>query len=211
MTKMNIDLNEIARITRGAPKGRLEDSRDESVEVAVVQPVNLGPLGLEGELSVATVARYKMETYRLKGGEVLISLLDPPDALLRVGLVTSDTPFAAAGWLFSGPRDLVAGANVAIIRLHTDQLDVQFLALYLRSQAAARQLRAVRAGSVQSYLNIAALGRVRIPIPPLEEQRRAAHLHESYERYAQETNRLLHAERQLMQASFDRWFRTTGG
>lgn len=208
---MRRDLREVARITRGVPKGRLADSRDESVDVAVVQPANLGLLGLEGEFSVATVAKYKMDLYRLRGGEVLISLLDPPGAPLRVGLVPSTPPIVPAAGGVGGPLDLVAGANVAILRLQTDHLDAQFLALYLRSQAAALQLRAARAGSIQSYLNTAALERVQIPLPPLEEQRRIAHLHESYERYAQETQRLLHAERQLIQAGFDQWLRTTHG
>lgn len=207
---MRKDLKQYAAISRGAPKGRMEDARDESLDVAVVQPANLGPLGIVGELTVTTVAKFKLETYQLQLGDVLVSLLDPPDAPLRVGLVTSDSLGKSLSVIGRyGARALVAGANVAVVRLRTQQLNPYYLALYLRSQDAALQLRVARGGSAQSYLNIVALGKVKIPVPPLEEQWRAADLHDSYERYALETQRLLSAERQLMEARFDQWVGAT--
>lgn len=196
-------LKGLTGISRGAPKGRLEDARDETADVLVVQPVNLSPRGVTGELTKATAAHYKLETYQLHEGDVLVSLLDAPDTPLRVGLVTSEVLRGEA---------LVAGANVAVLRLrpHT-QVDPRYLALYLRSQGAARLLRTARGGSAQSYLNVAALGEVGVPVPPLGEQRRAAELHDSYERYALETQRLLAAERNLLEARFDQWVRSAHG
>ena len=200
------NLKQLTAISRGAPKGRLTDSRDEGLEVAVMQPNNLGPLGISGELTVATVANLKLEIYQLHADDVLVSLLDPADVPPRVGLVTSEMLERGSMKAFpGGARPLVAGANVAVLRPRTQQLDPRYLMLYLRSQGAMSQLRAARGGSAQSYLNTAALGEVRLPLPPMDEQRRAADLHDSYERYAFETQRLLSAERQLMEAWFDQW------
>ena len=200
------NLKQLTAISRGAPKGRLTDVREESLEVAVMQPNNLSPLGISGELTVANVAESKLRLYQLRADDVLVSLLDPPDAPPRVSMVTSEMlERGSMKAFFSGIRPLVAGANVAVLRLKTQQLDPRYLILYLRSQSAMSQLRAARGGSAQSYLNTAALGEMRLPLPPLDEQRRAADLHDSYERYAFETQRLLSAERQLMEARFDQW------
>ena len=108
-------------------------------------------------------------------------------------------------------RTLVAGANVAIVRLRSDALERDYLALYLRSSAAARQLYSARAGTAQSYLNNVALGDIDIPTPSREQQRQMAELHLSYERYALETQRLLGAERRLLQAQFEQQFRGMSG
>lgn len=201
-------LKQLAVISRGPPKGRLADSRDEGLEAAVMQPNNLGSVGVTGELTVATVAKYKLETYQLRADDVLVSLLDPPDVRPRVGLVTTEMlETGSVDALFGGSRPLVAGANVAVLRVKTQRLDPRYLMLYLRSQDATSQLRAARGGSAQAYLSTAALGEIRLPLAPLDEQRRAAELHDNYERYALETQQLLSAERRLVEARFDQWVR----
>jgi|GEM_PF-2549495 len=191
-----IKLGQEAEITRGAPKSRMEESGDAFEEVGLVQAANLSLLGIEGGLTFARVAHHKLRQYRLLRGDILISLLDVSNASLRVGLVQEADM----------ERTLVAGANVAIVRLRSDALERDYLALYLRSNAAARQLYSARAGTAQSYLNIVALGDIDIPMPSREQQHQMAELHLSYERYALETQRLLGAERQLLQAQFEQQF-----
>jgi len=174
----------------------MEESGDAFEEVGLVQAANLSLLGIEGGLTFARVAHHKLRQYRLLRGDILISLLDVSNASLRVGLVQEADM----------ERTLVAGANVAIVRLRSDALERDYLALYLRSNAAARQLYSARAGTAQSYLNIVALGDIDIPMPSREQQHQMAELHLSYERYALETQRLLGAERQLLQAQFEQQF-----
>jgi len=196
-------LKVVANISRGTTGARLSDPRDATEEVRVVQPVNLGSSGFEGQLARTTVARYRLDKYHLNRGDILVSLLDAPETPLRVSVLRETR---LEGSL------LVAGANVAIVRLTSERdFDHHYLACYLRSQAAARQLRSARAGTLQSYLNVVALGELLIPLLPIGEQKRVAELDLAYADYARETQQLLVAERHLLHAHFEQQFGGKGG
>jgi type I restriction enzyme S subunit len=110
-----------------------------------------------------TISRPISEQYRrtlLNGGELLVSLVGNP------------------GQVAIAPPSL-AGANIArqvgLVRLRAD-VDTRFVSYFLRSPVGQQALGAQSLGSVQQVINLRDLKRVIVPLPPLPEQKRIAHI-----------------------------------
>lgn len=96
------------------------------------------------------------------------------DALLRPGdvvLATRGERRRAALVAGSTGAPLVASEQVVILRAGPD-VDSRYLAWALNSPACQRQLDALSRGSNIPFVSSADLGELRIPLPPLETQRR---------------------------------------
>ena len=96
---------------------------------------------------------------RLSGDEVLLSIQG------TVGRVALATPRL---------RDANISRTVARIALDTDRYNSSFLRYWLRGDEGQRKLSDALVGTTRSSLNISALRRISVPVPPLEEQRRIA-------------------------------------
>lgn len=111
---------------------------------------------LDGQLR--TISREVSEQYSrtlLRGGELLVSLVGNPGAVALVP-----------------PR--LAGANIArqvgLVRLRHD-IDARYVMYFLASGEGKAALGAQTMGSVQQVINLRDLKNVRVPLPPLTEQR----------------------------------------
>jgi type I restriction enzyme, S subunit len=111
------------------------------------------------EERLRTVTEEVSEQYRrtlLRGGELLMCLVGQPGQVA-----------------VASPR--LAGANIArqvgLIRLRSD-IDPHFVCYFLRSPDGVSALSAFTGGSVQQVINLADLRRVKVPMPPVAEQRR---------------------------------------
>jgi type I restriction enzyme S subunit len=156
------------------PLSELTDP-DTPVTYGVVKPGPEDPDGVlfirggdiaEGRVlteQLRTITREVSEQYRrtqLRGGEIVVSLVGNPG---QVAIV---------------PESL-KGANIArqaaLVRLR-DDVDTRFVKYYLSSQAGQDALGAHSLGSVQQVINLRDLKTVRVPVPPLSEQRVIAHI-----------------------------------
>gem|GEM_PF-4385480 len=94
----------------------------------------------------------------LRGGELLVSLVGNP------------------GQAAIAPPEL-AGANIArqvgLIRLPAD-VETRYVSYFLQSPAGQAALGAQSLGSVQQVINLRDLRNVKVPLPPLPEQRAIA-------------------------------------
>jgi type I restriction enzyme S subunit len=150
----------------------------------------------EGRVLVAqlrTISASISEQYRrtlLKGGEILVSLVGNP------------------GQIAIAPPSLV-GANIArqvgLVRLRPN-VDARFVSYFLRSPAGQQSLGAQSLGSVQQVINLRDLKRVSVPLPPLPEQKRIAHILGTLDDKI-ELNRQMNATLEgISRAIFKSWF-----
>lgn len=126
----------------------------------------------------------------LRGGEILVSLVGNP------------------GQIAIAPPEL-AGANIArqvgLVRLKPG-LDTRFVSYFLQSRDGQLALGAQSIGSVQQVINLRDLKTVKVPVPPLAEQKAIAAVLGALDDKI-ELNRRMNATLEAMaRALFQSWF-----
>jgi len=126
----------------------------------------------------------------LRGGELLVSLVGNPG---QVAIATAD----------------LAGVNIArqvgLVRLRAN-IDKQFVKYYLLSPAGQRNLGAHSLGSVQQVINLRDLKTVKIPLPPLPEQKAIAHILGTLDDKIELNRRMNETLESMARALFKSWF-----
>ena len=102
--------------------------------------------------------------------------------------------------------DLVCGYHLAILRPMLDEIDGTYLFYALNSWEVQHQFHAYANGVTRFGLRKADIGRIKIPLPPLPEQRRIAHILGTLDDKI-ELNRRMNATLEGMaRALFKSWF-----
>ena len=140
-----------------------------------------------------TITREVSDQYRrtqLHGGEIVVSLVGNPG---QVAIV---------------PESL-KGANIArqagLVRLRKD-VDTRFVKYFLGSKSGQDALGAHSLGSVQQVINLRDLKTVRVPIPPLPEQRAIAHILGTLDDKIELNRRMSETLEAMARALFKSWF-----
>lgn len=92
-----------------------------------------------------------------------------------------------------------AGSNchaVIICRFKSELIDPDFASQYLNSQIGQARLRGLHVGSSLPHINTSELGRFKLLLPPLDEQRRLAQLWITWDTAIQKTEQLIAAKEQ---------------
>lgn len=90
-----------------------------------------------------------------------------------------------------------AGSNchaVIICRFKSRIVDPNFASQYLNSQIGQARLRGLHVGSSLPHVNTSELGRFKLPLPPLHEQRKLAQLWVTWDTAIQKTEQLIAAK-----------------
>jgi type I restriction enzyme S subunit len=93
--------------------------------------------------------------------------------------------------------EVAAGSNchaVIICRFKTRIVDPNFASQYLNSQIGQARLRGLHVGSSLPHINTSELGRFKLPLPPLHEQRKLAQLWVTWDAAIQKTEQLIAAK-----------------
>jgi len=154
-----------------------------------------------GDISNGKVAISKLRTISdevsqqysrtlLRGNELLISLVGNP------------------GQVAIAPKEL-AGANIArqvgLIRL-SDQISTHFVQYFFMSSIGKGELFRQTGGSVQQVINLKELRTVKVPLPPLPEQRAIAKVLSSLDDKIDLLHRQNETLEALAQTLFRQWF-----
>jgi len=136
-----------------------ETNKDASLKVLRANNINLkGQIILDDVKTISTSVRTK-ETQKLRKNDIFIcSASGSKDHVGKVAFIDSDT-----GYFFGG--------FMAALRTH-DGLDPKYLFYYLRSEKFNLYLRSAISGSNINNLNSRILGAFKIPLPPVEIQRK---------------------------------------
>jgi len=140
-----------------------------------------------------TIGRDVSEQYRrtlLHGGEILVSLVGNP------------------GQIAIAPPSL-AGANIArqvgLVRLKPG-IDTRFVSYFLQSHEGQTSLGAQSLGSVQQVINLRDLKTVKVPLPPLAEQRAIAGVLGALDDKIELNRRMNTTLEAMARALFQSWF-----
>ncbi len=140
-----------------------------------------------------TITRGVSEQYRrtqLRGGEIVVSLVGNPG---QVAIVPA----------------ALRGANIArqagLVRLRSD-VDTRFVKYFLGSRFGQEALGAHSLGSVQQVINLRDLKTVRVPVPPLFEQRAIAHILGTLDDKIELNGRMSETLEAMARALFKSWF-----
>lgn len=105
--------------------------------------------------------------------------------------------------------DEAAGSNchaVIICRFKPRIVDPIFASQYLNSQIGQARLRGLHVGSSLPHINTSELGRFKLPLPPLHEQRKLAQLWVTWDTAIQKTEQLIAAKERSTKALMKRVF-----
>lgn len=110
-------------------------------------------------LYISSNTHEKLGRSFIKPKDVLISIAG---SIGRTCVVPEDAPI------------LNCNQAVCIIRCNTDEIFPEYLNFWLNSKDAKHQISSSKVTGVIQNLSLSEVGRLRIPLPPLEEQRRIA-------------------------------------
>jgi type I restriction enzyme S subunit len=102
-----------------------------------------------------------------------------------------------------------AGSNchaVIICRFNPEIVDPDFASQYLNSSIGQARLRGLHVGSSLPHINTSELGRFKLPLPPLHEQRKLAELWVTWDTAIQKTEQLIAAKERSSKALMQRVF-----
>jgi len=170
-----VELREIADITTGATLERIGEN-DRRGDARYVRAGNVEDFVVN--LREDDIIRTTSDPYRwiAKDRDVLIT---------RAGTV------GRAAIVEGCSFPVIIGSNVARIRIHDNRVLPKFLLAYLHSKEGRAQIETYTAGSAIRAISTSGLGRIRIPLKPIEEQRRIASKVEEIIRKRRETTRIL--------------------
>jgi type I restriction enzyme, S subunit len=111
----------------------------------------------------ATATAEQIESFRLLPGDVIITKdSETPD---DIGVPT---------FVAEGAADLICGYHLAVIRPASGQIDGRYLYWAIKSKPVRSQLSTAATGITRFGLRTEAIKGMRVPLPPLDEQRRIA-------------------------------------
>lgn len=192
-------------MARDWPSIALDQLTDQPITYGVVKPGPEDPAGLRfirgGDIangriavdSLRTITHEISQQYRrtlLRGGELVISLVGNPG---QVAIV---------------PESL-CGANIArqvgLVRLSA-RVDARFVKYALLSPLGQSALGAHSIGSVQQVINLSDLRTVKVPVPPLSEQRAIASILGALDDKIELNARMNRTLEAMARAIFKSWF-----
>ena len=178
-------IGRLASVFPGIPTfGRTVVGRG-GVRLRAVSVKDIGPAGIDvralEEIAVPHVS--DVDRYLVRPGDVLLSARG---TVLKVAIV----PEALAG--------AVATATLAVIRPVLERILPEVLAAYLRSPAGQAELRArARSATGQIALTARDIRAMKVPVPPMEDQRRIAALVRALGAYETAAGEALRARREI--------------
>ena len=160
MATEQVDISSVAEVVPGfAVKGRVEHVPDGQWQLIQGKHLTPGePYRYRSEHELRINPERNVEPYQVEGGDVLIAS-------------RGTSNYAVA--LVEVPDQTIAPATFYILRPDLD-VDAVYLAWVLQQAPVQAQIAQVRTGTLTPILQRVNFKGVRIPLPPLEEQRRIA-------------------------------------
>ena len=97
-------------------------------------------------------------------------------------------------------------SGMVILRTIADQLDARFMYFFLRSHLFSNQVKALTTGSAQPQLPIRDMGRIAMPIPPIDEQFKIVLILSAIDDKIENNRRMNETLEEMARAIFKSWF-----
>jgi type I restriction enzyme S subunit len=131
------------------------------------------------------------EKYLLESGDILMTHINSPKHLGKCAMYEGT------------PSKLIHGMNLICIRARTDESYPRYLKYYLNSKDFKNQLPKISNQSVnQASFSASKLKKLKIPIPPLDQQKKIAAILDAADAYRQKTKALIEKYDELTQSLF---------
>lgn len=100
-------------------------------------------------------------------------------------------------------EDAIPTNNLFVIRPKKDVVNSKFISSYINSKHAQQYFEKVAGGSRIPVVNMKSLGELKIPIPPIEVQKKVVELIELYQEEEELVDRIKGKRRELIGSVFD--------
>jgi type I restriction enzyme S subunit len=131
------------------------------------------------------------EKYLLESGDILMTHINSPKHLGKCAMYEGT------------PSKLIHGMNLLCIRARTDESYPKYLKYYLNSKDFKNQLPKISNQSVnQASFSASKLKKLKIPLPPLDQQKKIAAILDAADAYRQKTKALIEKYDELTQSLF---------
>ena len=171
----------------------------------------VGPMAAEYVASgVPFLRSQNVEPFRINLEDVKFVNDDFHDRLTKSALRPGDVVIVRTGRPGSAaviPTSLpVANCSDVVIVRPGPQLDARFLMYFLNSEAGSGHVSSHLVGAVQQHFNVGSARTLRIPLPPLPEQRRVARILGALDDKIQLNRRMNRSLESIARAIFRSWF-----
>jgi len=137
-----------------------------------------------------SASKKKIDPCRLKSGDIVFA---------RIGATTGKS------YLISDPPDAVFASYLIRVRAG-DKLDPSFLIHYFQSGGYWKQVDANKHASLKMGINGSILKKLLLPLPPLPEQKKIAHILSTVQRAIEEQERMIQTTTELKKALMHKLF-----
>lgn len=145
-----------------------DDQMGEVVKVLSIKDINQDSMYLPDEVGdgVKIQDASVVEKFLLRDGDVVISTKGS-----AIKTVT-----------FRGSRDVVANGNLTVIRCDTNVLP-EYLTVFFKSERTIYELQKISKGTAILNITVSDLGKILVPVPPVEIQKKIVTLFQELETY----------------------------
>lgn len=198
MSIPHVSLARVADIQIGPFGSLLHKSDYVENGVPVINPMHISPHGIapDQSFSVPETKASELKRYLLKSGEVIMGRRGE---MGRCAVVTDHH------------EGMICGTGSMKIIPSPHELDPTYLVHILRTPKARKELEAAASGVTMLNLNVSALSTLKIPLPPLDEQRRIAGILDQADALRRLRARALDKLNTLGQAIFQEMFGDSDG
>ena len=187
---MRIDLgNSVDLITKGTtPKSLGKEFAENGVKFLRAQNIMNGKVLINDKILFIDNYTHNSELKRshIKKGDVLLTIAG---TIGRTAIVEID-------------EELNCNQAVAIIRLGDSQINPKFLCYFFSSYNAQSQFTKGKVTATIPNLSLTQIKKLKIPIPPLEQQKKIASILDAADAYRQKTKALIEKYDELTQSLF---------
>jgi len=146
------------------------------------------------KLQYAEVADKQLKSHRLDVGDLLFNRTNSLELVGRTAI-------------FDLPGDFVFASYLIRLRTKADELDPEFLNLYLGGEETQKRLKGIATRAVsQSNISATRLRGFPVPLPPLPEQKKIAHILSTVQRAIEAQERIIQTTTELKKALMHKLF-----
>lgn len=180
-----VELGTLGSISRGAQiTASVLDAlaTDQPTETQYLMTSNIQDGMLDRDLPYLTELEPRYQRYCIKDGSLIISKIGTPSFKIAVAEVPKG-------------RSILANGNLYVMNVDTSRVNPYFIKAFLESEQGSTALQRCLVGTTIPSLPVDGLKKLRVPLPPLDEQNKVA---EQYRQVQAEVARL---REQLMEAT----------
>lgn len=168
----------LLELTNGTTSYQSDDETD--YPVTRIETISDGVINPDKVKFLVSISKQDLGKYSLRNGDILFSHINSIKHIAKTAIYEGNPPL------------LIHGMNLLLLRPNREKVYPRFLLNLLKFERTRNKFRSLAKKAInQASINQKEVGSVKIPLPPLIEQRKIARIISSVDDSIQKTNRII--------------------